>query len=56
MANPSLEYDRHALTRPSRIFPISQRLVKKWVTPVQGFTCAFDCVTFVDVMAMLPLI
>src|SRR6185295_7953738 len=34
--------------RPSCIFPISRRLVKKWVTPIQGFTYAFDCVTFVD--------
>jgi len=26
------------------------------VTPGQGFTCVFDCVTFVGVMAMFPLI
>ena len=56
MAIPSREYDRHTLNGRSCIFPISRCLVKKWVTPIQGFTCAFVCVTFVGAMAMLPLI
>jgi hypothetical protein len=56
MDNHSLEYDRQHSPGPLCIFPISRCLVKKRVTPVQGFTYAFVCVRFVDVMAMLPLI
>jgi len=40
----------------SCIFLTSQGLVNKRVTTVQGFTCAFVCVTFMGVMAVLPLI
>src|SRR2546421_669763 len=39
-----------------QIFPIPQALAKKRVTPVEGFTCAFVCVTFVCVITTLLLV
>lgn len=56
MANPSRAYDRRAPTRPFMHISHVTAPCQEEGAPIQGFTCAFVCVTFVGVMAMLPLI